>query len=415
MDVRIETTLVQPPWWRRHGKAVIASFTVAVLVAIGGSRWLLGPRVTVHPVQHQEFVQSVVATGRVQAPHRVELSTQLTGTVLRVAVVEGQHVRAGEPLIELESAEQRAELSQAELSQRQAALKLRQIEELQQPLAEQALRQAQANVDSVTRQRQRNRELYEQGFIGQAAVDEAGRAWEVADASLRSARQQLHSIQATGSEYGLALVALAQARAAVQAAQARLAHTRISAPTDGLVIRREAERGTVVQAGRSLLVLAPKGATELVLQVDERNLHLLRPGQRALASPDAYPELQFEATLTRILPGVDAHRGSVEIRLQVPQPPQELRQDMTVSVDIEVARRNKTLVVPIEMIHQAAGPSPWVLKLQGRHVHRQPVKLGLRGTAQVEVLHGLVAGDLVVVPGQGVEDGQRARPVDRKA
>lgn len=415
MNASFATIYLPISWLAKHRKASAAVFVIAMSAAVFGPQWMFGPRVAVHPVQQREFVQSVVASGRVQAPHRVELGTPLTGTVSRVAVVEGQQVRAGELLVELESAEQRAAFAQADLLQHQAALKLRQIEELQKPLAEQALRQAQANFDSVARQRQRSRDLFEQGFVGQIAVDEAWRAWEVADASLRSARQQLHSMRATGSEYGLAQLALAQARAAVQAAQARLAQTRIKAPTDGLVIRREVEPGTVVQAGRVLLMLAPQGATELVLQVDERNLHLLKPGQRALASPDAYPEMQFEAALTRIMPGVDAHRGSVEVRLLVPQPPPELRQDMTVSVDIEVARRDKALVVPVEMIHQAAGATPWVLKLQGRHVQRQPVKIGLRSTAQVEVLHGLSVGDLIVAPGQGVQAGQRARPTASKA
>lgn len=393
---------------RRHRWTLLAGAATLAVAALAGPRLLWGPQVAVHAVQQREFVQTVVASGRVQAPHRVELGAQVTGTVRRVAVVEGQAVAAGEVLVELEDAEARAALAQAELAERQAALRLRQLDELQQPLAEQALRQAQANLEAAARQRERQRELFAQGFIGQAALDEAQRAWEVADAALRSARQQLRSTaDAAGSDRVLAQAALAAARAAVEAAQARLAYTRIAAPVAGQVVTRNVEPGAVVQAGKALLVLAPEGPTELVLQVDEKNLALLQPGQRALAAADAYPSQRFEARVARILPGVDAQRGAVEVRLAVPRPPAVLRQDMTVSVDVEVARRERALVLPAELLHDD-GAQAWVAVLRQGRVQRQALRTGLRGTAQLEVLQGLQAGDLVVA-GVAPEVGTRAR------
>ena len=78
-----------------------------------------------------------------------------------------------------------------------------------------------------------------------------------------------------------------------------------------------------------------------MLQIDERNLGKLALGQKALASADAYPDQRFAAVVSYINPGVDITRASVEVKLTVADPPDYLRQDMTVSVDIEVAREGR--------------------------------------------------------------------------
>jgi hypothetical protein len=89
-----------------------------------------------------------------------------------------------------------------------------------------------------------------------------------------------------------------------------------------------------VQPGKVLMVLSPKADMQLVLQIDEKNLHLLRLKQAAVASADAYPDQKFDAELVFINPRVDPLRGSVEVKLTVPKPPAYLQQDMTVSVDL---------------------------------------------------------------------------------
>jgi HlyD family secretion protein len=86
-------------------------------------------------------------------------------------------------------------------------------------------------------------------------------------------------------------------------------------------------------------------------------------------------------------------------------------QDMTVSVDIEVARRAQAVLAPTASVHDAEAAAPWVLKLDGHHARRQAVKLGLRSNGWVEVLQGLQPGDqLVPATAVGVTDGQRLRP-----
>ena len=84
---------------------------------------------------------------------------------------------------------------------------------------------------------------------------------------------------------------------------------------------------------------------------------------------------------------------------------------MTVSVDIEIARRNNAIVVPSRAVHEPGKSAPWVLKADGGRARLQPVKLGLRGTGQYEVLEGLQPGDLVIPSTAGVKAGQRVRAI----
>jgi len=404
---------------RRHAGVGALLLAVLLLAVLAGPRLLLGPEVPVLTVVQRDFVQTVVASGRVETPHRVELGAQITGTVLRVPVREGQDVAAGAVLVELESAEWRAAAKQADLAVQQARARLRQLREVQAPVAEQALRQAQANHDAARQALERNRDLFTRGFIGQAALDEAQRAEQVAQAQVLTAQQQLASARPAGSDAAMAETALAQAQAGAQVARAKLGYATVSAPVAGTLITRNVEPGDVVQPGKVLMVLSPAGETQLVVQIDEKNLSLLRVGQSALASADAYAARRFAAELEYINPGVDAQRGAVEVKLRVPAPPPYLKQDMTVSVDIDVARVANAVLVPGDALHDADTASPWVLKFDGRRVRRQPVKLGLRSSGLAEVLEGLRAGDRVT-PAAGpavilLQDGTRVRPVAQPA
>jgi len=257
--------------------------------------------------------------------------------------------------------------------------------------------------------------LKESGFVGGAALDDARRNLDLAQAQVETARKQVETAQPAGSDAALARSALAQAQASLQAARARLQYTTIRAPAAGTLIARDVERGDVVQPGKTLMVLSPAGETQLVLQLDERNLALVRLGQAALASADAYPAERFAAAVAYINPAVDAQRGTVEVKLRVREPPAYLRDDMTVSVDIEVARRAATLTLAADVVRDAAGREAWVLAVRDGHARRQGVKLGLRGAGSVEILAGLAEGELVLSAQDAtVGDGRRVRPRARE-
>lgn len=372
-----------------------AAAGLAVLVVAGllAAPRLIGPGLAAVVVTPRDLVRSVVATGRVETPHRVDLGMQIVGTVVAVPVAEGQAVRAGERLVELDATELNATVREADVAVALAQARVRQLLEVQRPVAAQAQRQAQATLDNALAQLRRQEDLFRRGYVGQAALDEVRKNAELADAQLGAARRQHDTTLAGGSDAAVAAAALAQARANAELARARLRHTTLTAPVGGLLIGRNVERGDVVQPGKTLMVLSPSGETQLVVQFDEKHLGLLAVGQPALASADAFPDRRFAAEVAFISPGVDVQRGSVEVKLRVPTPPDYLRQNMTVSVDVEVARRNQVLAVPLELLHDTDTATPWVLKVTDGHARRQAVKLGLRGAGLAEVVQGLQAGD----------------------
>ena len=200
-------------------------------------------------------------------------------------------------------------------------------------------------------------------------------------------------------------------RSNVRGVQAKINYASILAPSDGTVITRSVEQGNVVQPGKVLMVLSPSGKSEVTVLVDERNLSLIALGQSALVSADAFPDQNFPAQLAYIQPSIDLNRGSVQAKLEVTNPPKFLIQDMTVSVDIEVARHNDVLLAPINVIHDLLTKKPWVLKVDGTHALRQDVTLGVRGVSQVEIVSGLKDGEMVIpLSNTNIITGQKIRP-----
>lgn len=373
---------------------------------------LRGERVDVARVERGELRQSVVASGRVRTPERIELASQISGRIVAVHVREGDTVRAGQPLLTLDAAELDAAVAQARAGLAQAESRLRQIGEAGLPLAEQGLRQAEAAAQQAERQFERVRELVARGFYSPAQLDDARRSRDVAASQRESARIQLANQRADGSEARLARHNRDQARAALALAEARLAYATLRTPAAGRVLTRLAEPGDSAQPGKVLLTLAPEGDTELTAQIDEKNLGLLAPGQTALVSADAYPGERFSARLSYIAPSIDAQRGSVEIRLAVPAPPSYLRHEMTVSIDLETARRAETLSLPCDCLRDATG-DPWVLVVREGRTVRQPVRPGLRGGQRCEIREGLAAGEAVLPANAPTRENRRVTTVDR--
>lgn len=390
-------------WW-------VAAAGGVVLMLVGytvgwGERW------TVTTLQPHELVQSVVATATVQTRHRATVGVQMAGTVVAVQVMEGDRIQPGQGLLQLDDRELRAAAQAAELAVTQAELKRQSWREVQAPVAREAEQQMQANLAQARVQLERQQALVQQGFIGQAALDESWRAFRVAQAQASSAQVQSRAHAPDGLEQSLAQSAWLLAQANWAAARARLSYTEVRASFAGQVVSRHVEPGDTVQPGKALLVLAPEGVTELVALIDERNLSLLRPGQPAVASADAYPQRQFAAVVSRIAPSVDAQRGAVQVNLTVATPPAYLREDMTISVEIEVLRKPAALTLPLEAVQDIESGHPWVWLVNDQdRVQRTPVTLGVRAGSRVEVMSGVSTGSRVVdVAAAGLKAGQRIR------
>lgn len=381
-----------------------------------GPTLLLGPQVVADVAVRGDFIQTIVASGHIEAPFRVDIGTQVTGVVVNVPVKEGQIVKTGEPLIVLDGREIQATVVQAEGVVSQNEARLRQIQTVTLPSAEQTLKEMQATLLNAQSLSGRVMRLKSSGFATQAALDDATKALNIAQSQVRSAELQVASNRPGGSDYVIAQTQVDQAHAALATAKSRLDYTTVVAPRDGTLISRAVEIGSVAQPGKVLMTLSPAGETQIVVQIDEKSLGLVAVGQAALVSADAYSKQTFPAKVIFVNPAIDLQRAAVEVKLQAPDPPSYLRQDMTVSVDIEVARRPKALVLPSGSLRDVAGGKPWVLAVVAGRATKQSVQVGIVSAGKAEIIAGLEAGAITIPANNAViKEGQRVRANVAKA
>jgi HlyD family secretion protein len=361
------------------------------------------------------LVRTLQFSARVATASRVEVGSTLTGRVLQVAVSEGAMVKAGDVLVRLESDELRAALAQARAAETQAAARLAGLRSTGRSGAQAGVTQAESVLVAAQAELQRTLDLVAKGFLSEARLDEARRAVAVAQAQLDGARAQSAAVAEPGTDVAQAQAQLALTIAARAATAARLGQAVLTAPADARVLARTAEPGQIVQPGRALLSLALAGPLQLVAQVDERYVGQLQPGQVAGVLADAYPTQRFAASVLSIAPVVDAQRGAIEVKFSLSQPlPAFLREDMTLSVEVETARSEQALVVPTDALRgdESTGTSVWLAR-DGR-VEARKVRLGLRTLDAVEILDGLSAGEVVLL-GPAPQPGQRVRADPRAA
>jgi HlyD family secretion protein len=394
--------LRRPSFW-----IAAAVAAVAVVAIVLHAR---GPAARAARVVRKDLEQHVVASGRVRVPTRVQIAAQTAGLVMAVGAAEGEHVKAGDLLVQIDDREQRAAAAQAEATVKQATARVDQLRRVGAIVATQTLRESEAHLERAQADLERAQKLVAAAAVPAIELENAQRAVEVARAQRAAAEAQQLASEPMGADSRVALTALLQAQAQLAGANARLSQTRITALHDGTVLARSVEPGDVVQPSQTLLVLAADAEVELVFQSDERNLAALHLGQEARASADAYPQQVFAARINYIAPSIDPARGTVEVRLAVDKPPRDLKPDMTVSIDLLVATRRATLTVPSEVIHGATTSSPWVLAVEAGRAVRHEVTLGIRGEGSTEIVGGLGEGAEVLYPdGQQIAPGARVR------
>jgi HlyD family secretion protein len=384
------------------------------LVAVSGIAFVAvrerGVAVGTVVVTRRDLDHRVVAIGRVLSPSKVNVSATTSGLVVAVGAALGQHVKTGDLLVQIDDAEARASLAQAKASVVSAEARVSQLRHVGAIVANEGLAQAQSNLDLAEADYARAQKLVTAGGMPEVELENAHRTLDLARAQKIASQAQQVAAAPAGADSRVALGALMQAEAQRSAAEVRLAQTRVLATNPSTVLARMVEPGDVVQPGRNLLTLAVDGDVLLSFQADERNLASLALGQKALASADAFPNETFPAEVAYLAPSIDPQRGTVEVRLRVPSPPGYLRPDMTVSVDLLLARKPGALVVASEAVRGAATPTPWVLAVVDGKAARKSVHLGITGEGSTEIVDGLGEGDELVVPsGAEVPVGRRLR------
>lgn len=376
-------------------KPWIMIILLVLLVSFAIYRWWQGPLLPSYEVVSSPLIQTVVASGRVEKVSRTQIGSEITGVVLERLVQEGDRVSRGDVLLVLKSDEISAQVRQAEAE-------LKELATTRRPQAEFDLANAKVQLEQAQREavRRRNTEL---GILSAEEREKSIEAEKLARNNLESARLKVASLAPDKVEER-------KLREQLAALQAQLAKTKIRAEVSGIILTRNVEPGDLVQPSQTLFTIALDGATEIRVPFDERNLPLLALQQKAAVITDAYPDQPFPAHINFIAPSIDAQRGTVDVRLTVDPVPDFLRQDMTVSVNVETNKREQTLVIPNDALSSISGNKAMVILVRDRKIQRHPITLGLRGLVMSEVVAGLKEGDHVLTDAESVlKDGIRVR------
>ena len=286
---------------------------------------------------------------------------------------------------------------------RQAEAALNELMSSTRPQASVDLANAQVQLAQASRELQRRRILAKDSVISKEELEQSEKAESLARNNVESARLKALAL-APGKAEEIVL------RERLVALQAQLAKTQVRSEVTGIVLTRNVEPGDLVQPGMTLFTIALDGNTEIRVPLDERNLPRLALQQNASVIADAYPDRPFPAQINFIAPSIDPERGTVEVRLTVDPVPDFLRQDMTVSVNIETDQRAHARVISNDALGNVQGNKAIVLLLRDGKIHRQTVTLGLRGLAMSEVVSGLQDGEQVLADAVSpLKDGTRAR------
>lgn len=376
-------------------KLLIIIVLLILVLAFALFRWWQGPKVPSYTLSAMPLVQNVVASGRVTTVARTQIGSEITGVVLETRVKEGDKVKPGDLLVVLKSDELLAQVKQAELA-------LTDLAKVKRPQAEAELASAKAQLDQASREAARRRAAGV-GILSAEEIEQAVETERVARNNFETARLKAEAL-ASGQ------VEEASLRQQLAVAQAQLAKAKIRSTVAGTVLTRDVEPGDLVQPGQTLFTLALNGNTEIRVPLDERNLPQLALEQTATVIADAYPDQSFPARISFIAPSIDPQRGTVEVRLVVNPVPDFLRQDMTVSVNVETARRERALAIPNDALSSVKGDKAVVLMVRDKKIKHQQVRLGLRGLTMSEVVSGLKGGDQVLVNADSsLKDGARVR------
>jgi membrane fusion protein, multidrug efflux system len=341
-------------WWQNRVLAAAGEAAAAVAPGASGAPRPAGgvpagpggpAAVEVGKVEAVTLVDDVRAVGSLHSAQGVMLRPEVSGRIARFGFSDGQRVKRGQLLVQLDDTLQAAQLKQSEAQSSIARTNL-----------------------------QRGRELLAQGFVSQSAVDQNAAALEVADAQVALSRAQL-------------------------------ARMKIVAPFDATAGIRKADVGDYLKDGADIVSLEDLSSLSVEFSLPERYVARVRTGQAVEVALDALPGRSFKGRIDALDASVDANGRALLVRARVDNPGAQLRPGMFARPRVVFATREGALVVPEEALVPLNGRQ-FVFRVvdgpDGRKVaQRIEAKLGLRLPGKVELLDGVAAGDLVVTAGQG--------------
>ncbi len=385
---------------------------IAVLVVISaGARRDRGVEVRFEKVGRRDLVAAVTASGKIQPKKKVDISADITGRITRIAVREGDLVRAGQFLLQIDPTVYEANLQRA-----QALLSA----------ADAGAVQARANRDQAQRALQRTTDLRGQNpnLISAEQLEQAQTAFDIAEANLTAAKHQVD-----------------QSRAAAQEARDNLRKTRLVAPMAGRVTRLAVEEGEVAVPSTFskdvglLMTISDLSVIQAKVQVDETDVVRIHLGDSVEVSIDAFPDTAFTGHVTKVsdssvrtaassATGQNDRAVDYEVEITLDHPPAEVRPDLSATARIVTATRKQALSIPIIALtvreHTPVSTENRPIDTTAAKKKKEaegvfivdkgvatfrPVKVGIAGDEYFEVMDGLREGETIVAgPYQAIRD-----------
>jgi len=382
-----------------RSKILLIIGIVLIVIAVPLSQRMLSGGTTVEvqtqPVAHRSIRASVLASGRLVHEEEVNLSTEEIGKVTEIYVEEGDHVKAGQLVLQIDDQRHRATVEQNE-----AAVRMQEI----------GIQRQQTQVENLQRQWERMSELFDRSLIDEDSFDNTTNNLRLAEIDIESSRESL-----------------SQARAQLEQALDRLSKTQAYSPIDGTVTSLDIKVGeTAISSstnipGSSLMTIANPASIHTEVNVDEADIANIRIGQEALVYAIAYPDQPVRGVIDSIAISAKVAEGqqglSFAVKIVLTEENEiTLRPGMSCRAEIFTDTRQDVLAVPIQSVIveedlEENMTTHHVFVAEGSAVRSVPVEIGLSDDSYQEITSGLADGDEIVIGPDRVlrnlEDGDR--------
>ena len=336
---------------------------------------------------------SISTNGKIEPISNFEAHAPAATTVARLEVQQGDWVKAGQLLLQLQDADARAQAARAEAQLRGAQADMNAVSQggTQEEVlnTRNALIKAQSDRDAAERNLQAMQRLLQAGAASQAEVDAARNQLKIADANVQLLQQKLKD-RYSSAEVGHVQAQQAEAKASLAAANSLLRNSNITAPFAGMVYSLPVKQGSFVNAGDPLLQLADLHKVRVRAFVDEPEIGNLRKGQTVEVTWDALPGRVWKGEVDS-LPTVIVQRNTRnvgEVTCIVDNSDLRLLPNTNVTVAIIVERQQNVLTVPRESIHQDSA-GRYVFQVVNGELKRRDVQTAVSDLTRVQITSGL--------------------------
>jgi len=405
----------------RKSLIVVAVLIVlAVVLFTGLNQRHSGTAVRAEKVTRQEIASVISTNGKIEPVNSFEAHAPAPAIVKNVLVVEGDRVKAGQLLVQLDDADARAQAARALSQLRSAEASLQAVKSggtQEEVLTNRSdLAKAQAEQSEAQRNFQAVERLRQNGAASPAEVEAAQNRLKKAQADVELLQSKLTG-RFSSPEVARVEASAAEARAAYAAAEDLLQHSNVTASFTGTVYQLPVKRGAYVNAGELLVQVANLDRVRVRAFVDEPEIGRLAKGQQVEIKWDAIPGRTWQGTLTRVPTSVTmvGTRTVGEITSEIDNSDHKLLPNVNVNVGIVTARHDNTLTVSREAVHDYDGKR-YVYTISKDKIQAQEVETGLSSLTRVEIVKGIADGTMVAlgaVNAQPLRNGMDVKVVER--